>query len=139
MKKFNIWCKENKVRGYSVIKSGLFPLVKNRRTIDKRLDGKIITGQEKNYCSILLPDEEDTIVQYVLNKNCCYQGINRAELNELIIKILTIRNHLNKNKKGGRNYRALSRNAKRALANKRFVQTEFNICSIIHKSMPQRW
>jgi hypothetical protein len=72
MKQFNIWGKENKVRGYSAIKSGLFPLVKNRRTIDKRLDGKIITGQEKNYCSILLPDEEDTIVQYVLNKNCFY-------------------------------------------------------------------
>ena len=62
-----------------------FPLVKNRRTINKQLDGKIITGQEKNYCSILLPDEKDTIVQYVLNKNRCYQGINRAELNELIM------------------------------------------------------
>lgn len=118
------WCKENKVRGYSAIKSGLFPLIKNRRTIDKRLDGKIITGHEKNYCSILLPDDEEaSLVRYVINKNRCYQGINRAELNELIIKILTIRNHLNKINKGGRNYRALSRNAKKALAKKRFVHT----------------
>ena len=45
------WCREHNVRGYSAIKSGLFPLVKNTRTIDKHLDGKIITGQEKNYCS----------------------------------------------------------------------------------------
>ena len=116
-----IWCKDNKLRGYSAIKSGLFPLIKNRRTIDKRLDGKIITGHEKNYCSILLPDEETTLVQYVINRNRCYQGINRAELNEIIIKILTIRDHLNKTKKGGRNYKALSPNAKRALLNKRYV------------------
>ncbi len=52
-------CKRTGTR-YSAIKSGLFPLVKNRRTINKQLDGKIITGQEKNYCSILLPDEKDT-------------------------------------------------------------------------------
>ena len=38
------WCMENRCRGYSAIKSGLFPLVKNRRTVDKRLDGKITTG-----------------------------------------------------------------------------------------------
>ena len=38
-----IWCKQNKARGYSAIKSGFFPFIKNRRTIAKRLDGKIIT------------------------------------------------------------------------------------------------
>ena len=70
-------------------------------------------------------------MQYVINKNCCYQGINRAELNELVIKILIIRHHLNKTKKGGQNYRALSPNAKRALKNKRYVSTE------IHKSFPR--
>ena len=50
----------NNVRGYSAIKSGLFPLVKNRRTIDKRLDGVIVTGTEKEYCSILTSEEEDS-------------------------------------------------------------------------------
>ena len=127
-----IWCKQNKVRAYSAIKSGLFPLIKNRRTIYKRLGGKVITGQEKNYCSILLPDEEATLVQYVINKNRCYQGINRADLNELIIKILTARDHMNKTKKGGRSYRALSRNAKRALKNKKYVSTEMRAKSILH-------
>ena len=29
------WCKEHNVRGYSVIKFGLFPLIKNERTINK--------------------------------------------------------------------------------------------------------
>ena len=127
-----IWCKQNKARGYSVIKSGFFPFIKNRRTTDKRLDGKIITGQEKNYCSILLPDEEATLVQYIISKNRCYQGINRADLNELIIKILAVHDHMNKTKKGGRNYRALSRNAKRALKNKMYVSTEIHIKSISH-------
>ena len=30
-----IWCKQNKARGYSAIKSGFFPFIKNRRTTDK--------------------------------------------------------------------------------------------------------
>ena len=127
-----IWCKQNKARGYSAIKSGFFPFIKNRRTIDKRLDGKIITDQEKKYCSILLPDEEATLVQYIINKNRCYEGINRADLNELIIKILAFHDHMNKTKKGGRNYRALSRNAKRAVKNKKYVSTEIHIKSISH-------
>ena len=31
-----LWCRENKCCGYSAMKSGLCPSVKNRRTIDKR-------------------------------------------------------------------------------------------------------
>ena len=71
-------------------------------------------------------------MQYIINKNRCYQGINRADLNELIIKILAVRDHMNKTKKGGPNYRALSRNAKRALKNKKYVSTEIHIKSISH-------
>jgi len=29
------WCKEHNCRGYSAVKSKLFPLIKDRRTIDK--------------------------------------------------------------------------------------------------------
>ena len=54
------WCDKHNVRGYSAIKSGLFQLVKNRRTIDKRLDGVIVTVTEKEYCSILTSEEEDS-------------------------------------------------------------------------------
>ena len=87
-----IWCKQNKARGYPAIKSGLFPFIKNRRTIDKRLDGKIITGQEKNYCSILLPDEEATLVQYVINKNRyarCVHGL-RCCVDRVLLHMLQI-------------------------------------------------
>ena len=62
------WCKEHRVREYSVIKSGLFPLVKNRQIIDSRLDGKIVTGEEKRYCSVLTAKEEIDIVEYVKKK-----------------------------------------------------------------------
>ena len=85
------WCQEHKCRGYSAIKSKLFPLLKDCRTIDKRLDGKILTGEEKNYCSLLMPSEEEMLVECVKNRNTAYQGVNRASLNELIIKILKIR------------------------------------------------
>ena len=67
------WCRKHNVRGYSAVKCGLFPLVKNTRTIDTWLDGKIITGQDA--------------VQYVINKNRAYQGINKAELTKLIINV----------------------------------------------------
>ena len=41
------WCQENGKRGYA-LKSGLFPLIKDRETIIKRLDGKVVTLGEKN-------------------------------------------------------------------------------------------
>lgn len=50
--------------------------MKDRRTIDKRLDGKILTGKEKNYCSIVLPSEEEMLVEYVKDRNMAYQGVN---------------------------------------------------------------
>ena len=106
------WCKQHNCRGYSAGK--LFPLIKDRRTIDKRLDGKIVTGEEKSYCSVLTLAEEEILVEYIKNKNRAYQGINKATLTEIIIKILKIRDHLNKTMKGGRNYKALSKPAKQA-------------------------
>ena len=38
------YCLENKVRGTLALKTGNFPLIKNRETINCRLDGKVITG-----------------------------------------------------------------------------------------------
>ena len=114
-----LWCQENNVRGHSAVKSGLFLLVKNERTVNKRLDGKILNGTEKAYCSVLLPEEEETLVQYVINKNCCYQGISKAELTKLIINVLQLRDHLNKTMKGGRKYKPLSRAGKRVLSTKK--------------------
>lgn len=94
------------------------PLV-DRRTIDKRLDGKILTGEEKNYWSILLPSEEEMLVEYVKNRKRAYQGVNRTSLTELIIKVLKIRDHLNKKAKSWRKFKALSQSAKNAIAKER--------------------
>lgn len=94
------WCNENNSSGYMAIKSGLFPLIKHRRTIDIRLKGSVVQGQEKQYCSILTADEEETLVTYAKNKNRCYQGINKMQLTNLIIDVLRIRDHTNKKLKG---------------------------------------
>ena len=53
------WCKENECRGFAAIKSGLFPFIRDARIINARLDGKVQTGQEKRYCSILIKIEEE--------------------------------------------------------------------------------
>ena len=69
------YCVEKNCRGYSAVKSGLFPLIKDRRTIDKRLDGKSGTGDEKEYCSVVTISEEKA-----KNKNRCLQQINGKEV-----------------------------------------------------------
>ena len=47
------WCRENNCRGWAAIKSCLFQLIKDPRTINKYLDGEIKIGHTKEYCSIL--------------------------------------------------------------------------------------
>lgn len=63
------WCQLNDCRGYLAIKSGEFPLIRDARTINKRLDSKIETGEEKRYCSILTDKEELSLVRYLKNRN----------------------------------------------------------------------
>ena len=87
------WCKENNARGHAALKTGLFSLIKSRSTIDNRLDGKIITGCEKQYRSILTNEEEESVVMFVKNKNRCIQGINKKELTNLILDIAKIRDY----------------------------------------------
>jgi len=50
------WCRENNVRGHAAIKTGQFSLIKDRETINRRLDGKIINGFERQ-CAILMEEE----------------------------------------------------------------------------------
>ena len=63
------WCEENGKSGYAAWKTGLLPLIKSYKTIDKRLKGIVKTGEEKAYCSILTHEEENCLVNYVKNKN----------------------------------------------------------------------
>lgn len=69
------WCKEHNCRGYAAINSGLFPLIKDRRTINNRLDETVATGNEKHYCRILTIEEETSIVRHIKNSNRCFQGL----------------------------------------------------------------
>ena len=63
------WCKLNGHRGWKVVNSGLFPGIKDPRTINKRLDGVIETGKEKDYCKILTSTEEESLLRYIKNRN----------------------------------------------------------------------
>ena len=83
--------------------------------IESRLDGKVVTGSEKQYCSILTNEERKPIVRFVKNKNRCLQGIDKRELTTLILDIIKTRDYANKKYKGGRGFCKLSANAKRAL------------------------
>ena len=62
-------CVENGKRGYAALKTGLFPLIKDCEAMTKRLDGKIVTGEERAYCTIL-PSKERSIVQFVKKDRC---------------------------------------------------------------------
>ena len=85
-----VWCLENNVRGYAALQTGQFPLIKDRETIHKQLDGKIVTREERSYCTILTSDEERSIVQFVKNKNRCMQAVNKKELEKLILDVLRV-------------------------------------------------
>ena len=71
-------------------------------------------GEERRYCCIFTPEEEEAIVRFVKNKNRSLQGINKAELTKVLLDRLKIRQHLNRKCKGGRKFVKLSPNAKSA-------------------------
>ena len=62
-------CKLNGHRGWKAVNSGLFHGIKDPRTINKRLDGVIETGKEKDYCKILTSTEEEPLLRYIKNRN----------------------------------------------------------------------
>ena len=109
------YCKDNNVRGHKALQTGQFPLIKDRETINRRLDGKIKTGEERRYCTIFTPEEEESVVRFIKNKNRSLQGINKSELTKLLLDILRIKDYMNKKCRGGRKFLALSPNAKSAL------------------------
>ena len=109
------YCQENGVNGHAALKTNLFPNIKDKGIIDRRLKGKVKHGCERDYCRILTVEEERTLVEYIKNRNRSYQPMNRKDVSELIFNILRIRQFNNK-KVGYRNCTPLSTNAKSALA-----------------------
>lgn len=63
------WCEENNKRGWAALKTGMFPLVNDPKTINRRLDGVVKNEKEREYCSVLTVDEENQIVDHIKNKN----------------------------------------------------------------------
>ena len=51
------------------MRTGLFPLIKDPKTINRRLDGEVKNEREKEYCSVLTVEEEDQLVGHIKNKN----------------------------------------------------------------------
>ena len=88
------WCRENHKRGWSAIKTGLFPLLRDARAINNRLDGKVMHQKEREYCQVLTDKEEKTLVRYVKNKNRACQGIGRRDIKKYVMDVLTIRQAL---------------------------------------------
>ena len=82
------YCKENSCRGHVALKTGRFPPIKDRETFNRRMDGKIVNGREKSYCTILTNFEEQSIVNFVKNKNRCMLGLSKKELEKLILDVL---------------------------------------------------
>ncbi|XP_066924340.1 uncharacterized protein [Clytia hemisphaerica] len=112
------WCKINGKKGYSALKTGRFPLIKDRGTIDRRLKEKKINSK-KEHQRILTPEEERSVVEFAKNKNRCHQGISRRDITNLIIDVLKIRQHCNLKLRGGRKFVKLSANAKHTLEKER--------------------
>ena len=66
------YCKQHSCKGYAALATGNYPLIKDPRTINRRLEDskdQITTGEEKDYCRVLTKEEESTFVAYLLNKN----------------------------------------------------------------------
>lgn len=108
------WCNENGKKGHSALKTGMFPLINDRSTIDRRLNGSKVNSK-KEHLRVLTPAEERSIVEFVKNKNRCHQGVSRKEVTALIVDVLKIREHCNSKLRGGRKFIKLSSNAKRVI------------------------
>ena len=119
------WCKEQRCRGFKAISSGLFPLIKDPRTINKYIDGVLTLETVKQYCSILTDQEEQMLLKTIINKARSYQPMKRKDSRAFALQMLQVRDAGNQNKskrhesRGGRGFRKLSKTSKRCLENNR--------------------
>lgn len=113
------YCIENNCKGYAAINSGKFPLIRDPRTINRRLlstpvTQRITTGDEKKHLRLLTSNEEECLVKYMINKNRACQGLSRGEVEKLIIDMIKIRDGMNQSR-GGRKFIKLSHNARKVI------------------------
>ena len=104
------WCKEHNKRGYAALQVGMLSFVKDRGTIDRRLDGK--TGNiKKQHLRILTVEVEHSFVEFIKNTNKCPKGLSRKQATNLIIDVLKIREYCNTKNRGDRKFLILFDNA----------------------------
>ena len=72
------FCQENKCKGKKALSTGNFPLIGDHKTITRRLTGEVVHGSEKFVVSILLPSEEEGLVNYVKNKCRAMQPVREV-------------------------------------------------------------
>ena len=68
LKKAVMYCKENNCKGWAALNTGMFPLFKDPRTVNSRLeklDSEIIVGEGKPHLRVLTFEEERKFVQYL--------------------------------------------------------------------------
>ena len=83
------------------------------RTINQHLSSKVATGNEKVYQGILTDVEEKILVKYLINKNRVCQGLSGNQVEGVVLNILQVLRE--RNRKGGKSVKKLSRYAKEAL------------------------
>ena len=123
-----LYCTENNCKGYAALSTGRFPLIKDPRTINRRIEDKenqrkIKTGDEKAYCRLLTKKEEESLVKYLINKNRCRQGVTHKDAEGVVLNILRTRKYVNR--RGGRKAVPLNNNAKKALEKGRIDKRRF--------------
>ena len=117
-----MYCQENNCKGKKALSTGQFPLIKDHKTITRRLDGDVVHGSEKLHVSILLPSEEECLVNFAKNKARAMQPLKRNDMNRLITNMLRMRQAANKKLKGGRKYAKLSDIAVNVLAKGKVIK-----------------
>lgn len=138
MQKAVAYCKEHNVRGGFVIRNGICKLIKDKRSINKRLDGLSKLRKTREDSRILTVNEEEALVRHLKNKNRAMQGMNRKETTDLIKKMLLLRLKFNKKQKGGRKYKPLSTKAKRFLKTNNLSKTFWNRLEVYHPDLTRK-
>ena len=136
------FCKTNNCKGQKAISSGICPLIKDRRTIDKALQEGCTASSSQTFSgrkdSILTPEEELQLVAFIKNKNRAGQGLKRDGARRMVHDILTIRKKVNMKIKGGRRYVPLSRAANNFLITKRLSKSFWRKLEIRHNLTRKR-
>ena len=117
------YCNDKGCKGYAAIKTGLFPMIMDARTINRRLsctplNKRIVPGSEKQHLRLLTTQEEEMLVQHMKNRNRACMGMTKKEVEDMILDMLKMRKHIN-SMSTGRKFIKLSENAHSALAKKR--------------------